>query len=124
MIIEWIVAILLVSGSLFMLIAAIGVVRFPDLYMRMHAATKAASFGILLMLLGVSIYLPIFNVIFEALMVLVFIFMTAPISSHMIGRVAHLLQVPLWEKTSIDELAGASERERTKKSKPSPDTKK
>lgn len=114
MIIEWIIAILLVGGALFMLIAAIGVIRFPDLYMRMHAATKATSFGILLMLIGMSVYLPVIDVIFEALMVITFIFLTAPIASHMIGRVAHLLHVPLWEKTGIDELAATSEREQPK----------
>lgn len=104
MITDWIVALFLVVGSLFMLVAAIGVVRFPDLYTRMHAATKASSFGILLMLIGVSIQLPGFYLIMEAIMVIVFIFMTAPVASHMIGRVAHLFGTPLWEKTTIDEL--------------------
>lgn len=53
--IEWIAAFLLIAGSLFMLVAAIGVVKLSDVYMRMHAITKAASLGAILMLAAVSI---------------------------------------------------------------------
>ena len=104
MISEWISAVLLVLGAFFMLLAAIGVLRLPDLYIRMHAATKASSFGALLMLVAVSIHFPVAYVIIEAALVIIFIFITAPVASHMIGRIAHLLKVPKWEKTIIDEL--------------------
>ncbi|GET27112.1 monovalent cation/H(+) antiporter subunit G [Prolixibacter sp. NT017] len=104
MISEWISAILLVLGAFFMLLAAIGVLRFPDLYIRMHSATKASSFGALLMLVAVSIHFPVAYVIIEAALVIIFIFLTAPVASHMIGRIAHLLKVPKWEKTTVDEL--------------------
>ena len=103
---EWICAILLVSGALFMFVAALGVVRFPDLFSRMHAATKSASFGSVLMLCAVAVYFGEVWVIFETLLVIFFIFLTTPVGAHMIGRVAYLLGAPLWEGTVIDELQG------------------
>lgn len=103
---EWICAILLVSGALFMFVAALGVVRLPDLFTRMHAATKSASFGAVLMLSAVAVYFGEVWVIFETILVIFFIFLTTPVGAHMIGRVAYLLGTPLWEGTVIDELQG------------------
>ncbi len=103
---EWICAILLVSGALFMFVAALGVVRFPDLFTRMHTATKSASFGSVLMLCAVAVYFGDVWVIFETILVIFFIFLTTPVGAHMIGRVAYLLGAPLWEGTVIDELKG------------------
>lgn len=102
--IEWIAAILLVAGSIFMLLSAVGTLRFPDIFTRMHAATKASSFGVGLMLSACVIYFNDSWTIAQALIIIIFIFITAPISAHMIGRVAYLLKVPLWEKTVVDEL--------------------
>ena len=104
--IEWISALLLIIGSFFMFLAALGIYRFPDIYTRMHAATKASSFGAGLMLIGLILHLTDFWIIFEAIVVIVFIFMTAPVAAHMIGRAAYLIEVPLWENTVIDELKG------------------
>ena len=87
--IDWIAAFLLVSGSLFMLVAAIGIVKFSDVYMRMHAVTKAASLGALLMLAAVSLVYTQWIVWVEALMVVFFVIFTAPIASHMISKAAH-----------------------------------
>ncbi|MCG8604563.1 monovalent cation/H(+) antiporter subunit G [bacterium] len=101
---EWICAVLLVTGSLFMLIAALGILRFPDLFTRMHAAAKAASFGAGLMLSAVAVYFATAWVILEIFLVIAFIFLTAPVASHMIGRAAYFLQVPLWPGTIMDEL--------------------
>lgn len=101
---EWIVSILLIAGSLFMLIAAIGVVKLQDVYMRMHAITKATSLGAILMLLGVVLWHPQWIVVIESFMVVIFVILTAPIGSHMIGRVAHRMQVPKAEGYLVDEL--------------------
>jgi multicomponent Na+:H+ antiporter subunit G len=102
---EWICALLLVSGSLFMLIAALGIFRFPDLFTRMHAAAKAASFGSGLMLASVAVYHHTEPwIVFEVLLIIFFIFLTAPVAAHMIGRAGYLLKVPLWHKTTPDEL--------------------
>ena len=103
---EWTSAILLVSGSLFMFVAALGVIRFPDLFTRMHAATKAASFGVGLMLIAVAIYFSETWVFIQVVLVIGFIFLTAPVASHMIGRAACFLQVPLWHGTIVNDLDG------------------
>lgn len=101
---EWIAAILLVLGSLFMLLSALGTWRFPDIFTRMHAATKASSFGIGLMLAAGVVYFNDGWTIVQSVLIIVFIFLTAPVAAHMIGRAAYLLKIPLWEKTVIDEL--------------------
>jgi multicomponent Na+:H+ antiporter subunit G len=108
---EWVVAFFLLSGSFFMLMAAIGIVRFPDILLRMHAATKAPSFGALLMLTAVCFHFGALYVIWESLLVVVFIFLTSPVASHMIGRAAYLRDVPLWDKMKIDELKGKYDKQ-------------
>lgn len=103
-ILEWIAAVLLVLGSFFMFVAALGVLKLPDVFTRMHAATKASSFGTGLMLVAMILYFRIPFIFIESLLVIIFIFLTAPVASHMIGRAAYLLKVPLWEETVIDQL--------------------
>jgi len=102
--VDWIAAFLLISGSLFMLVAAIGVVKLPDVYMRMHAITKATSLGALLMLLAISLVYVQWIVIVEALMVIVFIILTAPVASQMIAKAAHQAKRPKGEGYVMDEL--------------------
>jgi multicomponent Na+:H+ antiporter subunit G len=104
--IEWISAFFLVSGSLFMLVAAIGVVKFSDVYMRMHAITKASSLGAILMLFGVAIYHVQWIVWIEGLMVVFFIIFTTPIGAHMIAKAAHKGGMPKAEGYVMDELEG------------------
>lgn len=104
--IEWIAAFLLIFGSLFMLVAAIGVVKLSDVYMRMHAITKAASLGAILMLAAVSLIYAQWIVWVEALMVVVFIIITAPIASHMIAKAAHKTNMPKGDGYIMDELEG------------------
>lgn len=106
---EWMVSILLILGSLFMLVAAIGVVKLPDVYMRMHAITKAASLGALLMLTAVFIWHPQWIVGIEAFMVVLFVIFTAPIGTHMLARVAHKMKVPTGEGYIMDEMAQREE---------------
>ncbi len=108
---EWIVSILLVFGSLFMLVAAIGVVKLSDVYMRMHAITKAASLGAILMLAAVFLWHPQWIVGIEAFMVVIFVIFTAPIGTHMIARVAHRMDVPKGEGYIMDELQDELDRQ-------------
>ena len=91
-------------GLIFIFFGTLGIIRFPDLFTRMHATTKASSFGADLMLLAVVLEVQEFWIIFEAIIVILFIFVTAPVASHMIGRAAYFLQIPLWEKNVVDEL--------------------
>ncbi len=104
MISEWIVAVLLVLGALFMFIASLGIVRLKDFYMRMHASTKAPSLGIFLMVIGIIVFFFDFRSTFEGLVIILFVFLTTPIGSHMISRVAHSMGVEKDKNTVIDEL--------------------
>jgi multicomponent Na+:H+ antiporter subunit G len=107
---EWIVSILLMSGALFMLVAAIGVVKLSDVYMRMHAITKAASLGAILMLAAVVLWHPQWIVGIEALMVVLFVIFTAPVGAHMLARVAYRMKVHFGDGYVMDELKSAVEK--------------
>lgn len=101
---ETISAVLILLGGCFMLLAGIGVLRMPDLFMRMQAATKAATLGAGCMLLAVAVYFNDLAVTTRALLVIAFVFLTAPVAAHVIARAAYSMGVPLWEKTLADEL--------------------
>lgn len=80
------VAFFILLGAIFILIAAIGLIRFKDLYSRMHATTKATSFGLLLLIIGVSIFFHSEIVWLKGLMVIIFIYLTAPLAAHSIAK--------------------------------------
>jgi multicomponent Na+:H+ antiporter subunit G len=96
---------LLLTGALFVFVAALGIVRLPDLLMRMHAATKAGTLGAGLLLIAVAVSAPETSVVARALATIVFLLLTAPIAAHLIARAAyHTGEAALWERTCIDEL--------------------
>ena len=103
-------AICMLIGSLFILVAAIGVLRMPDLLMRMHAATKAGTLGTSLILIGVIFHFQKWNVTVEAFLTILFIFITAPIASHLLARAAYFRGIKLAKITIIDELKGYYDR--------------
>ena len=74
------------SGSVFILIAAIGLTRFSDTISRMHATTKATSFGLLLILLGVTLFYSSVIVWIKAILIIIFIYLTAPLAAHSISK--------------------------------------
>jgi multicomponent Na+:H+ antiporter subunit G len=104
--IEFVTNVLLLVGASFLLLAAIGLLRMPDLFTRMSAATKGTTLGVGCMLLAVGIYFPGLGITTRALAAIVFFFVTAPVAAHMIGRAAYFVGVPLWEGTVRDELRG------------------
>ncbi len=81
-----IISVLILLGSFFILVSAIGILRFKDLYARLHATTKATSFGLLLLLVGVSLFFNIFPVYVKSLLIIIFIFLTAPLAAHTIAK--------------------------------------
>ncbi len=113
---DWLAAILLVLGALFMLVAGLGVLRFSDIYLRMHAATKAPSLGVLLMISGIIVYFGDFWLAVKGVLIILFIFITTPIGAHMLSRVAHLMNIKQSDKTAIDEMPeGIGEKTNRKK---------
>jgi multicomponent Na+:H+ antiporter subunit G len=103
---EGISQILLLLGAVFMLLAAIGMVRMPDVLTRMHSSTKSATLGVGLIMLGVLLTFSDFAIAVRALAIVAFTFTTTPVSAHMIARAAYVSGVPLWEGTLSDEMRG------------------
>ena len=98
-------ALLLAGGAFFCLGGALGLVRFPDILARMHAATKPQVFGLLLVLLGVAFSIRDPRVWLSLAVVLLLQILTAPVAGHLIGRVAY--RSGQWEPDDlvVDELA-------------------
>jgi multicomponent Na+:H+ antiporter subunit G len=95
----------LLVGTAFIVISAIGLLRLPDVYSRMHAVTKATTLGLagILTASAVNGLAAGQNVIGE-LLTMWFVFMTNPVGGHMIARSAYLVGIPLWSESVIDEL--------------------
>jgi multicomponent Na+:H+ antiporter subunit G len=103
---EWIMILLMLTGGAFLLLAAVGIIRMPDLYSRIQAATKAATLGVGCIILALAIHFVDLGITVRALLVIAFLFLTQPVAAHMIGRAAYFVGVPLWENTIMDELRG------------------
>lgn len=84
--IDWISALFLIGGGFFALIAGLGLLRFPDLLSRMHAATKASGAAFSLILVAFVLRLPDWEIALKALVSLVLAFMTLPVAAHLLGR--------------------------------------
>lgn len=82
-------AVLVLVGSFFVLSAAIGLVRLPDLYCRMHAASKAGTVGSGLMLIALAVYSNEFAVSTRSIAGVIFFLLTAPISAHLLAKAAY-----------------------------------
>ena len=110
-------AILSLIGSLFILFAAIGLLRMPDIYNRIQAGTKATTLGSMLTLLGVGLVHP--DWLMKIILLIVFVMISNPVSSHVLGRAAHFIGIPLSEKTNIDSLKEDRQKVPTAKEKES-----
>lgn len=126
----------LLGGVCFMLLGALGLVRLPDLYHRMHAGSKCITLGIAGMLLAVVFHLgavssggaapadgaegsvhasattSVVGAITKAILVIIFQFVGAPVAAHMLARAAHMDGLKQWEGTLSDELAEDAAKER------------
>ncbi len=98
---EIIMVALILIGGFFCLVAGLGVLRLPDVLIRMHASTKAGTLGSGLVMGAVAIYFADTATITRAVVAILFLLITAPVAAHMIGRAAFRVGVPLW-KTEIE----------------------
>lgn len=103
---EIIAGALLLVGAAFLLLAAVGLLRMPDLFTRMSAATKGTTLGVGCMLLAVGVYFPGIGITTRAIAGIGFFFITGPVAAHMIARAAYFVGVPLWSGTVRDDLQG------------------
>lgn len=101
----WATTTLVTIGTVFIVLAAVGVARMPDVYTRMHAATKLPSLAMGCILLAVAVHFRQVDVAARAALGIAFFLLTAPVGAHMIGRAAHLTGAPMWRGTVVDELA-------------------
>lgn len=97
-------------GAIFILLAGIGIVRMPDLYLRISVTTKAATLGIGLILIAAGIYFNDSSITTRVLAIILFMFLTAPVGAHLIGRSSYFTGVKLWKKSLRDDLEGKYEK--------------
>ncbi|KAD4060102.1 Na+/H+ antiporter subunit G [Arthrobacter yangruifuii] len=105
-----ITAVLMLGGALMSLAAAIGLMRFPDLLSRMHAATKPQVLGLLLFLLALAVEFRSWKLLPVLAVVWIFMLLTAPVSAHMVGRAGYRTKHLRPELLVIDELDDVVER--------------
>lgn len=98
------IALLMIVGALFSLIAAVGVNRLPDLYTRMHAASKAGTVGSGLLLLAVGLHSADVATFGRALAGVIFFILTAPVSAHLLARAAHKVGYRLSSTSVRDDM--------------------
>lgn len=104
---DLVAAFLLLGGVFFSLVASIGILRLPDIYLRMHAACKTTSLGLLGVMLAVLLHFGTYEVTTKVLLVIVFSFLTTPVAAHMIARSAYVCGVSWYPKTTRYDLERA-----------------
>ena len=109
-VIDGVTAVFLVVGALMSLGAAIGLLRFPDLMSRMHAATKPQVLGLFLMLASIGLQMRTWWVWPVLLVAWIFQLLTAPVSAHMVGRSAYRTKHGHRELLTKDELEAVVQR--------------
>ncbi|TCZ81112.1 Na+/H+ antiporter subunit G [Paenibacillus albiflavus] len=117
--IEIVVGILVITGTIISLISSLGIIRLPDVYNRAHASTKSATLGILCILLGAFLYFFFTHGVssIRLLLGIVFVFLTAPVAGHIIIRSAHRSKVTLADISVQDDLQDYLESQKNVESK-------
>jgi len=100
---EWVVGTLCLTGGAFALIAGLGILRLPDVLIRMHASTKAGTLGSGLILAAVAFFFRDAGMTAKSVVAVLFLMLTAPIAAHMIGRAALRQGVPLFKTDRAPE---------------------
>lgn len=102
--------VLMIVGAVFLFLAAVGLVRMPDVFLRMSSATKGATLGVGATMLAAALYFGDLAISVQAVATVAFVLLTAPVAAHMIGRAAYFDGAPLWEQTHLDELCDQYDR--------------
>ena len=95
---------LIITGTILMVISAIGIIRLPDFYLRMSAITKAATLGLFLLLIGLAIYFNNLGLSIKSFVIITLVLLTNPVGAHAIARAAYKNGTKLWEGSLVDEL--------------------
>ena len=110
--IDTLTAILWIAGPAFALLAAVGVVRMPDVFTRMQASTKASTLGLGCLLLGAALQLGDVGSFVRVASIGACLLLTTSVAAHVIARASYLADVPLWDGTVLDERRNHSDPER------------
>jgi len=102
MIIETLTALFLFVGALFFLIGSIALLRFPDVYTRLHGVTKCDTLGLGLILVGLILHEGATLASVKMVFIIIFVFLTSPTAAHALARAAYKHGVKLWEKSVVD----------------------
>ena len=102
-------AIITLIGSMFLFLGSLGLVRMPDIYNRIQTGTKASTLGTIFTLLGIGLLNP--DWLGKILLLMVFILITNPVSSHVLARAAHYIRYPFTKKTITDKLGDKDKSE-------------
>lgn len=108
-VLDVIAGVLIVTGAALGLLGGIGVFRLPDVYARMHAATKPPTLGLVLVAAGAILQVEALADVSLLVLVVMLQFLTAPVGAHLVGRAAYSSGVPQSPDTVVDELADASD---------------
>lgn len=103
-VLDVVAAVLMLSGAVVAVIAAFGLHRLPDVYARMHVATKPATLGITLCLTGAALRADGASTATKLMLAVVFQLVTTPAAGHLLGRAAHSARAAVSEYTVVDEL--------------------
>ena len=103
---ELIIAACLLAGGFFLFVAGLGILRLPDVLIRMHASTKAGTLGVGLVFGAAALYFGNTAETAIAVLTVVFLLVTAPVAAHAIARAAYRMNVRLSDRTHIDEWKG------------------
>lgn len=102
----------LLTGALFALLAAVGLLRLPDVFLRMQASAKASTLGLSCLLIGAALQLPEVSSIIRLASVGAFLMLTAPLAAHVVARASFIRATPLWRGTVVNERDDQAETER------------
>lgn len=104
--IDFIIAVIATIAAVFILLAAIGIVKMPDTFLRISATTKASTFGVGLSMLCAAIYFQDKAITFKIVAIVSFLLLTAPVGAHLLSRTCYIIGIPLWDKYGTDDLKG------------------
>lgn len=104
--ITYLTAFFILLGCLLMFIAGLGIFRLPDIYMRLHSSSKVPSLGIGLLLIAAILNIGDIATITQSAIIIIFIFLTAPVGAHMLARAAYFRHIPQWKRFVADEGKG------------------
>jgi len=111
---EWAIGLLVLAGAIIAALSVFGLIRFEDVYLRAHAATKSATLSVMFILTAAFLYFAFYlgEISIKLLLGIVFVFLTGPVAGHLNGRAAYRSGVSLWSGSVHDDMKAALKKER------------